>query len=47
MANKLAREFRRDIARDKLEITILDRNDVNINQAGWLYISPIRSVYPR
>ncbi len=38
VANKLAREFRRDISRDKLEITILDRNDVNINQGGFTFL---------
>jgi sulfide:quinone oxidoreductase len=38
VANKLAREFRQEIAKDEVEITILDRNDVNINQGGFTFI---------
>jgi sulfide:quinone oxidoreductase len=38
VANKLAREFRQEIAKDKVEITILDRNEVNINQGGFTFI---------
>jgi len=38
VANKLAREFRQEIAKDKVEITILDRNAVNINQGGFTFI---------
>jgi sulfide:quinone oxidoreductase len=38
VANKLAREFRQEIAKDELEVTILDRNDVNINQGGFTFI---------
>lgn len=37
-ANKLARELRREIAEDKLEITILDKNDQNVNQGGFTFI---------
>jgi sulfide:quinone oxidoreductase len=38
VANKLAREFRQEIAKEKVEITILDRNAVNINQGGFTFI---------
>ncbi len=38
VANILAREFRNKIARDELEITILDKNDTNINQGGFTFI---------
>lgn len=38
VANKLARELRREIAKDELEITILDKNDVNMNQAGFTFL---------
>ena len=38
VANKLAREFRQEIAKEEVEITILDKNDVNINQGGFTFI---------
>jgi sulfide:quinone oxidoreductase len=38
VANILAREFRDKIAREELEITILDKNDININQGGFTFI---------
>lgn len=38
VANILAREFRNKIAREELEITILDKNDTNINQGGFTFI---------
>jgi len=37
-ANKIARELRGEIARDKLEITILDKNRINTNQAGFTFV---------
>jgi len=37
-ANKIARELRRDIAERKLEVTILDKDDVNTNQGGFTFI---------
>jgi len=38
VANILAREFRNKIAREELEITILDKSDININQGGFTFI---------
>jgi sulfide:quinone oxidoreductase len=38
IANKLARDLRGEIARDQLEITVLDRDEVNINQGGFTFI---------
>jgi len=38
VANKLAREFRQEIAKEEVEITMLDKNDVNINQGGFTFI---------
>lgn len=38
VANKLARELRREIANEEVEIAILDKNDVNTNQAGFTFI---------
>jgi len=38
VANKLARDLRREIARDEVEITILDKSDMNINQAGFTFV---------
>ncbi len=38
VANILAREFRNKIAREELEIIILDKNDMNINQGGYTFI---------
>jgi len=38
VANKLARELRREIAKDEVSITILDKNDMNVNQAGFTFI---------
>lgn len=38
VANKIARELRRDIAERKLEVTILDKDDVNTNQGGFTFI---------
>lgn len=38
VANVLAREFRNKIAREELEITILDKTDLNINQGGFTFI---------
>ena len=38
VANKLAREFRQEIAKDEVEITILDKNDMNINQGGFTFV---------
>ena len=38
VANKLARELRKEIAKEEVEITILDKNDVNTNQAGFTFI---------
>jgi sulfide:quinone oxidoreductase len=38
VANILAREFRNKIAKDELEVTILDKNDTNINQGGFTFI---------
>ncbi len=38
IANKLAREFRNKIARDELEVTILDKSDISINQGGFTFL---------
>ncbi|WP_292487175.1 NAD(P)/FAD-dependent oxidoreductase [Methanohalobium sp.] len=38
VANKLAREFRREIARGDLNVTILDKDDMNINQGGFTFL---------
>ncbi|WP_094228108.1 NAD(P)/FAD-dependent oxidoreductase [Methanolobus psychrotolerans] len=38
VANILARTFRNKIARDELEVTVLDKNDININQGGFTFI---------
>jgi sulfide:quinone oxidoreductase len=38
VANKLARELRREIAKGEVEVTILDKNTVNTNQAGFTFI---------
>jgi len=38
VANKLARELRREIAKEEVEVAILDKNDVNTNQAGFTFI---------
>jgi sulfide:quinone oxidoreductase len=37
-ANKLARELRREIADNQVEVTVLDKDDVNTNQAGFTFI---------
>lgn len=37
-ANKLARELRWEISEDKLEVTILDKDEVNVNQGGFTFI---------
>ena len=37
-ANKISREIRREIAKGELEITILDKNTVNTNQAGFTFV---------
>ena len=37
-SNKIARELRREIAKDEVEITILDKNDTNVNQGGFTFI---------
>jgi sulfide:quinone oxidoreductase len=38
VANKLAREFRKKIAKDELEITVLDKTDTSINQGGFTFL---------
>ena len=38
VTNKVARAFRQEIAKDEVEITILDKNDMNINQGGFTFI---------
>jgi NADH dehydrogenase, FAD-containing subunit len=38
VANKLAREFRKKIAKDELDITILDKSDTSINQGGFTFL---------
>jgi len=37
-ANKIARELRKQIAKGELEITILDKDNKNINQAGFTFL---------
>jgi len=46
VANKVSRELRREIARGKLEVTVLDKDDVNTNQGGSPS-SPSASTPPR
>lgn len=38
VANKVTRELRRDIAENKYDVTVLDKNDVNVNPAGFTFI---------
>ncbi len=38
VGNKLAREFRREIAKGEIEITVLDRSEVAVNQAGFTFV---------
>ena len=38
VANKVSRELRRDIAENKLKVAILDKNDMNINPAGFTFV---------
>ncbi len=38
VANKLARELRREIARGELEVKILDKNDISTNQGGFTFL---------
>ena len=38
VANKIARELRREIAKGKLEVTVLDKDDENTNQGGFTFI---------
>jgi len=38
-ANKIARELRGEIARDELEVTILDKNEINTNRAGFTFVT--------
>jgi len=38
VANKLSRELRNEIARDEVEIKILDKDNTNINQAGFTFL---------
>ncbi len=38
VANKLAREFRRKIAKGELTITVLDKNEIAHNQAGFTFV---------
>jgi sulfide:quinone oxidoreductase len=38
VANKLARELRREIAQDKIEITILDKDPIAVNRAGFTFV---------
>jgi len=52
VANTLARELRKEIARDELEITILDKSGTFINQAGFTFIpfdlfTPEELIMPR
>lgn len=37
-ANKIARELRREIAKGEVEITLLDKDNTNINQAGYTFL---------
>ncbi len=38
ITNKLARELRCEIAKNQLSITVLDKNEININQGGFTFI---------
>jgi len=38
VANKLARELRRDITRNSVNITLLDKDEVAINRAGFTFV---------
>jgi sulfide:quinone oxidoreductase len=38
VANKVTRELRKEIAEDKYNVTILDKNDVGLNPAGFTFI---------
>jgi len=38
VTNKMARELKQEIAKDEVEITIMDKNDMNINQGGFTFI---------
>lgn len=37
-SNKLARELRKEIAKGEVEITIIDKDDTNVNQGGFTFI---------
>lgn len=37
-ANKIARELRKEIAKGEVEITLLDKDNENINQAGFTFL---------
>jgi sulfide:quinone oxidoreductase len=37
-SNKLARELRKEIAKDEVEVTVLDKESININQGGFTFI---------
>lgn len=38
VANKLARELRREIAKDEVEVTVLDKDNRNVNSAGLTFL---------
>ncbi len=38
VANKVTRELRREIAEDKYSVTVLDKNDMGLNPAGFTFI---------
>ena len=38
VANKLARELRRNIAKDRVKVTLLDRDRMAINRAGFTFV---------
>ena len=38
VANKVTRELRREIADDKYSVTVLDKNDMSLNPAGFTFI---------
>ncbi|MFX0198399.1 MAG: NAD(P)/FAD-dependent oxidoreductase [Candidatus Hodarchaeota archaeon] len=38
IANKLARKLRRDIAKNKVKITVLDKASLSVNQAGFTFV---------
>ncbi|MDK2893195.1 FAD/NAD(P)-binding oxidoreductase [Methanohalophilus sp.] len=38
VANKLAREFRRSIAKGKVDITVLDKDEMSVNQGGFTFL---------